>query len=168
MSRLMTLAALGFVAAISVCTQTGEAYQVPPKPQSVLLVTAQLLEPRDYRNEFAMLRQVHPYFEAHCIVTNVSKSRQTIETMSCSWNENWRTNDKRIYCPGWECAKNAAVSITLAPGKSYEKVLPLSALPQAKGKALRFRIGFTPRFDFGRKPRAIVTWSAPLSLSVPK
>lgn len=114
------------------------------KPKPVFTVTARLLKPHEHLNQFAIHRDIRPYFEVRCVVTNISKTPQEIKTSSCSWNANWRISDARIANMGWICKANFPCTVNLAPGERYEKVLPLTAQHKAKGKTIAVRVGFTP------------------------
>ena len=68
--------------------------------------------------------------------------------MSCSWPEEWKASDPRIFLPGFACAANAPITMTLAPGDAYKKALEMQQWPEA-GKPigpgrLYFRLGFIP------------------------
>lgn len=136
--------------------------------KKTLQVGVRLLAPKDYRREFAIHRELKPYFEAYCTVTNLSSMPQTIRTSSCSWNANWETDNKRIYCPGWGCIANAVETIVLKPGARYEKVLPLTADAKVNGRTVRFRVGFFASRASGDQPQTPAVWSDPLFVSVPK
>jgi len=170
---LLRTAVVGLAATTYICLRATEpAVRAQPNQQPVFCVTARLLPPPEQRHEFAYHWDTRPYFEARCIVTNMSNTRQVIETFSCSWNKNWQTSDPRLLCLGWPCRSNVYGTIVLSPGERYEKVLPLTARPEAKGKTITFRVGFSPAPVYtrqnmpGSKPN--VTWSAPLSVSIPK
>ena len=169
MLRKMIFGMLGGVAAVCyiVGVSEGTAIAKPP-PAPVFQLNATLLMPEAYHYEQPWLKNTSPYFEVRCVVTNISQKPQTICAYSCSWYMNWQTDDKQIFCLGWDCCRNSPQEIKIAPGKSYEKILPLTTPSEAKGKTVRFRIGFTAVTPNGTKFKPPITWSAPLLLSVPK
>jgi hypothetical protein len=83
-------------------------------------------------------------FEARLRVVNASAAAQSFRVMNCSWDEHWRSSNPRVSWVGWDCAKNFATTVTLAPGQAYEKALSLLVLAGAPGEKVSFRLGFTP------------------------
>lgn len=60
-------------------------------------------------------------------VVNRSKSYQLVQAMSCSWQDNWRTDNKNAQIENDSvCFKNVSWRIILAPGEKYvDPVHPL-------------------------------------------
>src|SRR5688572_7653009 len=77
-------------------------------------------------------------------VENVSATNQHVRVMNCSWDQHWKTSTTNITWLDWNCAKNFAVTVQIAPGGAYTNELTmLVPAPSANGK-LSFRMGFTP------------------------
>jgi hypothetical protein len=80
-------------------------------------------------------------FEVGLRVVNASPLPQSFHVMSCSWDEQWKTNAPDISCPSWSCLGNCPQCFTLAPGEGYEKTIPLIS---ARAGRVSFRMGFHP------------------------
>lgn len=95
--------------------------------------------------------EVNRPFDVELRVINVSVSPQSFRAMSCSWYEHWKSSNLRVSWIGWGCKGNVPMPVKLAPGKAYEKVLPMRATTTG---LMSFRMGFTPlQFDTGDGPR---------------
>jgi hypothetical protein len=77
-------------------------------------------------------------------VTNTSSAPQKFRIMSCSWAEQWRSNDPQIASLGWACDKNFETTLELAPGAIDTRTLQLTATDKASLGAHTLRVGFTP------------------------
>lgn len=82
--------------------------------------------------------------EVRLIVTNDAKTSQTMKVMSCGWDDHWTSNDAELRWRGFDCDKNFAAQVTLAPGKSREWKLPMFASPAAKLGTHALPLTFTP------------------------
>jgi hypothetical protein len=89
-------------------------------------------------------------------VVNASARVQTFQSMSCSWDEHWKSGDDAVTWNSWDCTKNGPQTITLGPGQAFEKKLAMHAT--ATGRHT-LRMSFTPP---GRAP----TWSSPVVITV--
>ncbi len=88
--------------------------------------------------------RVNEPFEVALRVENVSTTNQHVRVMNCSWDEHWKTSNNNITWHRWNCTRNFAVTIDLAPGGAYTNRMELLVpAPSANGK-LSFRMGFTP------------------------
>jgi len=72
-------------------------------------------------------------------LVNDSSSYQLVQSMSCSWQDFWVTDDKHAQFGGMNCDKNVLYTVILAPGEKHvEQAHPL-ALQGTPGKhKLRF------------------------------
>lgn len=105
----------------------------PPEPFSVTIKTAATQVSRNKT------------FPVELRVVNTSATAQTIHTMSCSWDENWKSSNPHVLWQGWACKRNVALVFKLKPGKAYIKMLPMYV--QAADPAthqVRFKMGFMP------------------------
>src|SRR3954469_24042423 len=88
--------------------------------------------------------RVNEPFKVALRVENVSTTNQHVRVMNCSWDEHWKTSNTNITWHRWNCTRNFAVTIDLAPGGAYTNRMELLVpAPTANGK-LSFRMGFTP------------------------
>jgi len=73
-------------------------------------------------------------------VVNDSKTYQLYQGMSCSWQDNWTTDDKHAQIEGtMDCNKNVSITVILAPGEKYAVPTHPLALRGTTGKhKLRF------------------------------
>lgn len=77
-------------------------------------------------------------------VENPTVTGQTIQIMSCSWDDHWRTSNTNLSWRKWECRKNVPVTVKLPAGGAYSNQLEMVlAWPVAPG-ALSFQMAFTP------------------------
>jgi hypothetical protein len=77
-------------------------------------------------------------------VTNTSKAEVSFKVMSCSWEDHWKSSDRELTWESWGCDKNAASTVTLAPGKAREWKLAMFATEKATPGAHRLEMTFTP------------------------
>ena len=79
-------------------------------------------------------------------VVNTSETYQIFQSISCSWQDFWRTDDRNALLIGQsECAKNSLCTVVLAPG---EKHAEQTSLLLFYGKPGRRKI----RFGYSRRP----------------
>lgn len=126
-------------------------------------------------------------------VTNISNTYQIYQSISCSWQDFWQTNDKNARVVGQEdCAKNSLYTLILAPGEKHVE-RPNPVLFRGKTGKRTIRFGYARRSSdftsdelkqiynsperltyFSRtsissrfKPGRDVFWSAPVNLTAP-
>ena len=83
-------------------------------------------------------------FDVDLHVVNSSKSTQSFQVMNGSWDEHWKSSNAKVSWLGWDCAKNFAVTVKLAPGDRYEKTLPMLLATGKPEEKVPFKMGFTP------------------------
>ncbi len=83
-------------------------------------------------------------FQVDLRVVNSSKSVQTFEIMSCSWDDRWKSSNDRVSWDAWECARNVRMTVKLEPGDAYEKDLPMLVAAGKPHEKITFKMGFTP------------------------
>jgi len=72
-------------------------------------------------------------------LVNDSSNYQLVQSMSCSWQDYWTTDDKHALLEVSECGKNALFTVILAPGEKHVEQTHLLALRGTPGKhKLRF------------------------------
>jgi len=62
-------------------------------------------------------------FKVALQVKNVSNTNQSFVVMSCSWYENWHSNNRLIGWNVWNCLSNFGYSVKLAPGEVFKQEL---------------------------------------------
>lgn len=82
-------------------------------------------------------------FNVDLRVMNSSKSPQSFQVMSCSWDEHWKSSNQRVFWKGWPCFKNIEMTVKLAPGEAYEKALPMLLVAGKPQEKVIFKMGFT-------------------------
>ncbi|HEY4179270.1 MAG TPA: hypothetical protein VGM90_20645 [Kofleriaceae bacterium] len=92
-------------------------------------------------------------------IVNTTKTKQAIAVFSCSWPDQWATNDASLSWPAVTCTRNVKRTLAIAPGGKREWTLQMSYASDAKPGAHTVAVTFTP--DGG----APIT-SAPLHLTV--
>jgi RNA polymerase sigma factor (sigma-70 family) len=83
-------------------------------------------------------------FEVRLRVVNASRSPQSFQVMSCSWDDHWQSSNDRVSWAGWDCRKNIPVTVNLDPGQAYEKDLSMFIVPGKLQREFAFQMGFTP------------------------
>jgi len=79
-------------------------------------------------------------------VRNVSNQYELFQQMSCSWGDNWRSDNSSIVVPGaFACTANSLQNIILPPGQSYQtNVCPLN-IRNIRPGGNSFRLGLVRR-----------------------
>jgi hypothetical protein len=77
-------------------------------------------------------------------ITNTGKTMQTFGVWSCSWGDQWATNEMALSWEPWDCDKNAQIPVGLAPGKSRTWKLDMFAIDEANLGVHKLRMTFTP------------------------
>lgn len=122
----------------------------PPEPFTVTIKTA------------ATRVALGEAFSVELRVVNTSDTVQEIQTMSCSWDENWQSSNAHVLCQGWPCKRNGTQVLQLKPGEVYAKTLPMLVHATTPSiHKISFKMGFTPRLGQRDKP---VYWSNEISL----
>lgn len=107
------------------------------------------------------IRVGHP-FNLTLLVANTYRNPHSFQVMSCSWNDQWKSSDPRLFSMGWPCKANFPRTITLASGATYQRILPMSLANGVVPGPISFAMGFTP---IGSKQ---TYWSRPITLEVIK
>ena len=137
------------------------------KPLSSLVLRTAIVPQAQLKYEFASNRMIKPCAEIRCEVKNQMAKTVDIHTASCSWYENWSTDNPKVKPVLWACASNAIVQEKLAPGATYTKILPITFEGAEAGQKVTFRITFVS--DLARNPRQTVyrAQSEPITMRVP-
>jgi hypothetical protein len=127
-------------------------------------------------------------------VTNDSDTYQIFQSISCSWQDFWTTDDKDTIINGQgECAKNSLYTIVLAPHEKHTEASSLLVVRGSPGKrTVRFgsfrrpsdftnaelkqiyqspeRLTYFSRTSVSArfKPGKETFWSSPVTIDVPK
>ena len=100
--------------------------------------------PPGARRSYPWLSQTS-YAEVICRIKNTSSEPVVFETWSCSWYQNWETDNKKATVITWPCHKNVPVKVILAPGQVYEKAIPLTFNMTKPGERLPIRLRFVSK-----------------------
>jgi hypothetical protein len=113
--------------------------------------------------------EAEPYLRSQPVVyfsvRNVSDRKQEFWIMSCSYEENWKTDHPVVKVLRiTECDKNLPLPKYLEPGESYDGELTLHFEKGEEGAEHAFRLGFCPYIrGFSRKV-SHVYWSNKLKV----
>jgi hypothetical protein len=77
-------------------------------------------------------------------VRNVGKDEESLQIWSCSYPEQWTTDNLAVHIIGAACRKNDVIQVKLKPGESYERALSIYidvAVEHRASKPVTFRLG---------------------------
>ena len=83
-------------------------------------------------------------FNVSLRVENPTPTNQYVIVWSCSWDENWKTDNPNVVLFGQECAGNGRGRVEIEPGGAYIEEGEMQVLHSVPGNKLSFRMGFTP------------------------
>src|SRR4051794_25080090 len=69
--------------------------------------------------------RVNEPFSVALRVENASAAQQHFRVMNCSWDQHWKTSNTNITWLRWNCTRNLAVTVELAPGGAYTNRMEL-------------------------------------------
>jgi hypothetical protein len=86
-------------------------------------------------------------FKVSLEVKNISNTNQSFLVWSCSWWENWKSNNRFVYLPAWDCGQNAPMTVNLAPDESFRETLngnemPMRVVDSVSTNRISFRMAF--------------------------
>jgi hypothetical protein len=87
----------------------------------------------------------HPYC-THFTLTNISDHELKFYVMSCSYTDNWRSDNAAIAPHPRPCRGNAPYPVTLAAGQSYQGTFVL-VIANRLASRQQFKLAFQPTFD---------------------
>ena len=82
--------------------------------------------------------------EVTLVVSNPTKKKQSMEVMTCSWEDNWKSSDPELTWDSWGCEKNYPGGITLEPGQSRQWKLEMFARTTVNPGPHPLTMTFTP------------------------
>jgi hypothetical protein len=88
--------------------------------------------------------RINEPFKVAIRVENPTASNQTVRVMSCSWEEEWKSNNPNIAWLGWACTRNVALDVAIPPGGAYTNESAMLITEPISEKTFSFRMGFTP------------------------
>ena len=97
------------------------------------------------------------FFSVMAKVQNISKENITLSAWSCSYAEDWVTDNKSIFPRQLNCKNNVLYAIALKPGETREFTLAMSRPSNVLLKDIRFKLGYKakrPIGEFKRTPIA--------------
>ena len=80
-------------------------------------------------------------FLVSTVVRNIGETVQLLRVWSCSYPQQWTTDNASVQVKQVSCRKNYLSQVKLEPGKTYERLLSLSANVGAAQKVITFRLG---------------------------
>jgi hypothetical protein len=123
---LRTLIVLGLVGVV--------ARADPPAPKGPLLVEA----------TFAGAAHRTESFAVTVAMVNPGQTAETVGIWSCSWQQQWKTDDPQIGVAGSDCDKNFPTTVSLAAHARDTRTLRAIVSYKAGLGAHDLRLGFTP------------------------
>src|SRR5277367_6516708 len=73
-------------------------------------------------------------FKVAVRIWNPTATNQSVKMMSCSWPEQWRTDNPAVQrCTDVECAWNAPTTVTLPPGGAWTNQMDFRVLLPVTG-----------------------------------
>ena len=82
------------------------------------------------------------FLEIPVILSNTSKDTLHYMSMSCSWQDFYTINTKKLNIPATDCDKNVPQRLSIPPNKSTTVVLNLTLEHYKENLPLKFKIGF--------------------------
>ncbi len=172
-----TLKVAGFlILLLSASRPTGA--QSPPTRKPVLVLRAVPVPRKDFLYQVLGSRNFTSYAEVACVVRNASTASVTIHTCTADWYENWGIDGWPVKAVRFSYSANAQITIVLAPGETYAKMVPITFDDAKVGQMVRFRVRFVTDPDLGRVPpipnrarrasMAYTVLSSPISMRVPE
>lgn len=107
-------------------------------------------------------------FPVHTIIRNAGQREQSLQVWSCSYAEQWLTDNPAIQIIGDSCNKNDVIRVTLKPGEGYKRDLSIRVVfpaePRAR-KSVSFCLGFEPAVS-EKAGTASPIWSKAITVSM--
>ncbi len=97
-------------------------------------------------------------------IRNVSSDEQSLQVWSCSYPEQWITDNPLVHIAPVSCNKNYVVRVRLKPGKVYERTLSIY-IGATREKSTTFRLGFRPVTSQKTGATPLI-WSNPLKVNI--
>jgi len=107
--------------------------------------------------------------------TLINKTKDTLKyfSMSCSWQDFYSVDNKKLQVEPVECDRNFPITLTLAPNQSRKAIVRLLISQTMDASEISFKIGFnliqikssTDKYDFNeqRKMKNMI-WSNVISM----
>ena len=103
-------------------------------------------------------------------ITNNGQQDQNLQVWSCSYSDNWKTDNPYVYLDIEPCNKNGIINVVLKSHQVYEKELSLNITVPAQELTLdevTFILGFRQAVLEGGKTEPLA-WSNPITLKIKK
>src|SRR5205823_7942372 len=104
-------------------------------------------------------------FRVKFIVKNVSSSNQGFGYFTCSYYDNWKTDNHDVGLSAWSCKANFLSPEKLEPGKNFSGEVPIYISPSLIGKVVIFKLGFLP-YDESKYKSLGTFWSNEIKIKV--
>lgn len=108
-------------------------------------------------------------FSASTTIRNVGSGSRSLQVWSCSYPDQWTSDNPVVHVRAVPCKKNVIVRIELKPGETYARDLSLLAKIGGTGSSpevVRFRLGFSSDVSDEKKPPRLRIWSNVITIDV--
>ena len=107
-------------------------------------------------------------------IRNTGNEAQDIQVWSCSYPDNWTSDNLAVSIEQVPCKKNDLIRVRLNPGETYERDLSVQiavAAEEIQDETVTFRLGFkSPMRGSGSAPDVVTQdeqiWSNPITVKV--
>ena len=83
-------------------------------------------------------------FKVSLEVENISKTNQSFVIMSCSWTDNWHSDNEMVGWKGWNCQSNFGYTKNMAPGEIFRQEGEMRVFRSALTNKVSFRMALHP------------------------
>lgn len=107
-------------------------------------------------------------FSLSTTIRNVDKDEQSLQVWSCSYPQQWTTDNPAVHITDASCKKNDIIRIRLKPGEAHERTLSIHISIDADHsaqKTVAFRLAFEP-VTSEKTAIAARIWSNAITLNV--
>jgi hypothetical protein len=126
-SKLLLCLALVLSGAVTISTA-----QVQPPPLRIVIKVSQATI------------HIKKKFTVALRVENPTATNQAVRVMSCSWWDEWQSNNPKISPIPWGYSDNGPITVQIPPGGAYTNELEVCIYKPIPDKIVTFRMGFTP------------------------
>ena len=110
-------------------------------------------------------------FKVSLEIKNVSNTNQFFKDMSCSWYDNWKSDNPNVGLISWNCELNGPSTVELAPGEIYHETLnnedgKMEIYHEVPTNSISFRMSFTPGDLYVHSERKQIYWSNNVTIKI--
>lgn len=141
-----TFECAALILALTACTQAASV-NTTVSPPSALSLRAVVVPRKDLHYETPGFRKICSYAEMACVVKNVSSTTVTIHTNVVDWHRNWSIDGPFAHIIHGATTADIPTTVTLHPGETYEKIVPITFNDTKVGRQVTFRMRFETNPD---------------------